>query len=82
MVHYREFQPEGLPDGFDLEQMIRDRLSANGPSGLPRWEAISDRLMDPEGGTGLELVLNRVADLSSAVFGEMCLVHQNGLQTL
>jgi len=26
--------------------------------------------------------LNRVADLSSAVFGEMCLVHNNGLQAL
>lgn len=33
-------------------------------------------------GSGLELVLNKVADLSSAVFGEMCLIHNNGVQAL
>lgn len=82
MVHYREFQPEGLSDSDNLENLIRARLSAKGASGVSRWEAISDRLMAPEGVTGFELVLNRVADLSSAVFGEMCLVHHNGLQTL
>lgn len=83
MVHYREFQPSGLTTTETLESLIRHRLSAKGGSGLPRWESISDRLMTPENGTtGFELVLNRVADLSSAIFGEMCLVHRNGLQTL
>lgn len=82
MVHYREFKATGLPAPISLENLLRKRLSANGASGAPRWEAINDRLMSPEGNTGYELVLNRVADLSSAVFGEMCLVHNNGLQTL
>jgi len=82
MVHYREFKGEGLSVTADFENLVRGCLSATGPSGLPRWESIADRLTAPEGATGFELVLNRVADLSSAVFGEMCLVHQNGLQTL
>lgn len=69
MVHYREFKATGLPAPISLENLLRKRLSANGASGAPRWEAINDRLMSPEGNTGYELVLNRVADLSSAVFG-------------
>lgn len=82
MVHYREFQPTGVTAGASLEVFVRKALSGKGPSGLPRWEAINDRLMTLETDAEFELVLNRVADLSSAVFGEMCLVHSKGLQTL
>ncbi len=82
MVHYREFKPTGLPGDASLEGLVRQSLSGTGPSGLPRWEAINDRLMPLETDVEFELVLNRVADLSSAVFGEMCLVHSKGLQAL
>lgn len=81
MVHYREFS-SGVASTFNLEEQARQRLSTNGPSGSPRWESIADRLMSMNDGSGLELVLNKVADLSSAVFGEMCLIHNNGVQAL
>lgn len=83
MVHYREFA-HGDPKhaGKKLEEMLRVQLSATGKSGVPRWESIEDRVLDLGASDGMEIVLNRVADQSSAVFGEMCLVHKNGVQAL
>jgi hypothetical protein len=83
MVHYREFSHDsaGLKSK-SLETLVREQLSGVGSSGLPRWEAIEDRVLDLGSGDGMEVVLNRVADLSSAIFGEMCLVHSNGVQAL
>ena len=81
MVHYREFSIVGAST-LSLEAQARQQLSANGPSGNTRWASIADRLMSLNDGSGLELVLNKVADLSSAVFGEMCLIHNNGVQAL
>lgn len=81
MVHYREFSVDTNP-AEPLEQLARSQLSAPGGSGSPRWESITDRVMGIGDGSGFELVLNRVADLSSAVFGEMCLIHPTGVQAL
>ena len=81
MVHYREFTTS-LVSMPSLEEQTRNRLSATGISGTPRWQSIADRLMSLNDESGLELVLNKVADLSSAVFGEMCLIHNNGVQAL
>lgn len=83
MVHYREFVVSGATaNQASLEQLLRLGLSANGAAGLSKWESIGDRLMPMLDGSGTELVLNRVADLKSAVFGEMCLVHQDAMQAL
>ena len=81
MVHYREFSVATEPPVAPLEQLARAQLSAPGPSETPRWESISDRMMDVGDGSGFELVLNRVADLSSAIFGEMCLIHRSGVHS-
>jgi hypothetical protein len=82
MVHYREFSADADPAVAPLEQLARSQLSEAGASGTPRWESITDRVMGIGDGSGFELVLNRVADLSSAVFGEMCLIHPTGVQAL
>lgn len=83
MVHYREFSHgDAKKKDIAFEDLLRAQLSAKGASGLPRWEAIEDRLFPLPNPGGLELVLNRVADLASAVFGEMCLLHPNGVQAL
>ena len=83
MVHYREFSHSDAGQAEkDFESLMRERLDETGQSGFPRWESIEDRVFDIGDGTGMELVLNRVADLSSAVFGEMCLVHRDGVQAL
>ena len=83
MVHYREFSHDNAAQSSTtLENLVRSRLSAVGPHGVIRWESIEDRVLDLQDGSGMEIILNRVADLSSAVFGEMCLAHQNGVQAL
>jgi hypothetical protein len=82
MVHYREFSVDANPAVSPLEGLARSQLSSAGASGTPRWQSISDRVMGVGDGSGFELVLNRVADLSSAVFGEMCLIHPTGVQAL
>lgn len=82
MVHYREFSHDKDGVSKSMEDLVRTKLSSIGPSGTPRWEAIQDRLHELKSMQGLEIVINRVADLSSAVFGEMCLIHRDGLQAL
>lgn len=83
MVHYREFEHNhAAKSASKLEDLIRASLNTVAASGFAKWETIEDRVMPLADGSGMELVLNRVADLQSAVFGEMCLVHQNAMQAL
>lgn len=81
MVHYRRFDA-GSADvkGQTLESLCRKSLASAGADGTPLWERVQDRLFTLTDGTKRQLLLNKVADLSSAVFGEICLVHSNDLQ--
>lgn len=83
MVHYREFAHVDTTKPSDtLESLLRASLSSLGASGFAKWESIEDRLYALKDGTGMDMVLNRVSDLKSAVFGEMCLIHDNAMQAL
>jgi len=83
MVHYREFEHQDTSKATkSLEDLARDSLNTVGPAGFQKWESIEERLLELKDGTGMDLVLNRVADLNSAVFGEMCLIHPDAMQAL
>lgn len=82
MVHYRRFEADAkAPKGKSLEVLCREALGTeNGRSKL--WSRPADRVFDVGGGDGRQIFLNKVADLSDAVFGEMCLAQVKDLQTL
>ncbi len=83
MVHYREFRtdPASTP-GRSLQDLIKDALSLKDANGVSAWESVARRIMSLPENTDLQVLLNRVADLSDAVFGEMCYVDSRGLQAL
>ncbi len=83
MVHYRRFTPADatLLKGKSLEVLCREALNTeNGASKL--WARPDDRIFDVGDSDGRKIFLNKVADLSSAVFGEMCLAQEKDLQAL
>lgn len=82
MVHYRKFGGEGLKDGATLEALCRAALSTKDSANSTLWERVKDRFQDLSDAEGRQISLNKVADLSTAVFGEMCLVQEHGLQAL
>jgi hypothetical protein len=80
MVHYRRFDAEEKAlRGRTLEVLCREALNKE-VNGSKLWARPDDRLFDV--GDGRKIFLNKVADLSSAVFGEMCLVQSKDLQAL
>jgi hypothetical protein len=81
MVHYRKVVHDAAPK-CNFEQACRLALDDKDGRGVTLWNRISDRIYSDPEVPNLEIVLNRVADLTSAVFGEMCLVDTNGLQAL
>lgn len=83
MVHYRKFDP-GQSDlqGATLESLCRSALSNVDSSTLSLWERPQDRLFNLGSTDGRQIFLNKIADLSSAIFGEMCLVQSSDLQAL
>lgn len=82
MVHYRRFDAdEKALKGKTLEVLCREALNTeNGTSKL--WARPEDRVFDVGDGEGRRIFLNKVADLSDAVFGEMCLAQAKDLQAL
>ncbi|MBB5708328.1 hypothetical protein [Sphingopyxis panaciterrulae] len=82
MVHYRRFDADAKAlKGKTLEALCREALnSAVKKSSL--WSRPEDRVFDVVDGDGRKIFLNKVADLSSAVFGEMCLAQAKDLQAL
>lgn len=82
MVHYRRFEADAkLLKSKTLENLCREALnSQNGVSAL--WARPEDRVFDVTDADGRKIFLNKVADLSSAVFGEMCLAQAKDLQAL
>lgn len=83
MVNYRRLEWDASAvDMSNLEALCRQALGQNDSSGIPLWERAEDRLMELGDEAGGQILLNRGADLSSAVYGEMCLVERRGLQAL
>ena len=82
MVHYRRFDADAATlKGKTLEVLCREALNTdNGASKL--WARPEDRVFDVGDGEGRRIFLNKVADLSDAVFGEMCLAQAKDLQAL
>ena len=83
IVHYRRFQrssPIAATPSF--EQMCRGALGGKDAAALPLWERAQDRVFTYPSPEDRQILLNRVADLQSAVFGEMCLVQAKDLQAL
>ncbi|PBB77885.1 hypothetical protein CK218_27670 [Mesorhizobium sp. WSM3879] len=81
VVHYRSFvQPTG--ETRRLEELCRAILSQHDSNGIALWNRVVDRVQKLDSTGSRQLVLNKVADLSSAVFGEVCLVDTAGLQAL
>ncbi len=81
MVHYRRFETSTDLKGQNLETLCRSALNTKSGGEL-LWERPEDRLFDTGDGEGRKIFLNKVADLSSAVFGELCLVQSKDLQAL
>lgn len=82
MVHYRRFEVLGGNSGGTLESLCRQSLSTTDAVGVDLFQRPNDRIFDLGGETGARIILNRVADLADAIFGEMCLVEQRGLQAI
>lgn len=81
IVHYKLFNPK--PKGTaTLEALCRTALNTKGSGGATLWQRVGDRVFDLPEIASRKVVLNKVADLASAVFGEMCLIQSDGLQAL
>ena len=80
IVHYKQFNPQGKAS-IAFEALCRTALD-NQNGGVPLWQRVSDRVFDLPPPEARKIVLNRVADLASAVFGELCLIQADGFQAL
>lgn len=81
MVHYRKYASQAnSPD--TLETLCRKALGNSDATGATLWQRVGDRFYDVPDVASRKILLNKVADLASAVFGEMCLVQNDGLQAL
>jgi len=83
IVHYRRLQRDaGNKADPSFEAMCRAALSAKDTSAFPLWERAEHRVYKYPAPEDRQILLNRVADLQSAVFGEMCLAQAKDLQAL
>jgi hypothetical protein len=83
MVHYRRFEANNTGvQGQTLETLCRTALGSVDLNNSSLWDRPNDRLLSIGDADGRQIVLNKVADLSSAVFGEMCLVQDKDSQAL
>lgn len=80
-VHYRRIEAKlGEPS---FEQLCREALEATDSKGQALSLRPDDRVMSVTDGDILkQILMNRVADLTTAVFGEICLVLTNDLQAM
>ena len=83
MVNYRLFETIS-PDlsGKTFESLCREALDTKDQNSTALWARAPDRLYDLADVGKRQIFLNKAADLSSAVAGEMCLVQTSGLQAL
>ena len=84
MVHYRRFS-HNHPESpvRKLDGLCRTALGQADSAGNGLWTRARDRVQTiAEGSGGRQLLLNKVADLTDSVFGELCLADSRGLQAL
>lgn len=83
MVHYRKVVQSGSVElATTFEAACRAALGEEDPQKNSLWNRVFDRVFtDPEG-MQQQVILNRVADLTSAVFGEMCLIDTKSMQAI
>lgn len=80
-VNYRRFNIDPIPkENPSLEKICRDVLNHKEDKQETLWERANDRIYSIE--NGRKLILNKITDLSSAIFGELCLIDRNGTQAL
>ena len=72
-VHYRRIEAKAGEPTF--EQLCREALEAKDSNGQALALRPDDRVMSvTDGDVQKQVLMNRVADLTTAVFGEICLV--------
>lgn len=82
MVHYRRFDADAsVLKGKTLEALCREALNTD-DGALKLWDRPGDRVFDVGDTDRRKIFLNKVADLSDAVFGEMCLAQEKDMQAL
>ncbi|MCC2098286.1 MAG: hypothetical protein KDJ29_15425 [Hyphomicrobiales bacterium] len=82
MVHYRLFEADAKTQKADtLEALCRKALNTERDK-VTLWNRPEDRVFDLGDGDKRKIFLNKVADLSDAVFGEMCLAQEKDMQAL
>lgn len=79
LVHYRLFKTDKKTP--TLEALCRMAFDTK-DKGATLWQRVGDRVFDLPDAENRKVVLNKIADLSSAVFGEMCLLQTDGFQAL
>jgi hypothetical protein len=68
MVHYRRFEANNTGvQGQTLETLCRTALGSVDSNNSSLWDRPNDRLLSIGDADGRQIVLNKVADLSSAV---------------
>lgn len=82
MVHYRKVIAGLQTNPKTFEAACRNVLSENNQAGVALWSRVLDRMFSDPEGMQQQIVVNRVADLTSSVFGELCLVDRKGMQAL
>lgn len=83
MVNYCRFEiDEGDVGDRTLEGLCRSALGSHRGAATTLWERAPDRRFTLDDGSQATILLNRVADLRDAVFGELCLIEPHGLQAL
>lgn len=81
MVHYRLYAPSSGTSASTLEVLCRDALGAK-QNGQTLWQRANDRIFQFPDDDARKAILNKAADLSSAIFGELCLIQSDGFQAL
>ncbi|MFS8143732.1 hypothetical protein [Rhizobium sp. BR 249] len=83
MVHYRKVVSCGA-DKLEatFEAACRGSLGETDANNISLWNRVFDRVFSDPEGMQQQIILNRVADLTSAVFGEMCMVDTKSMQAL
>lgn len=82
MVHYRRFGVSPPVKNSTFESLCRAALDRKDQNGATLWKRAQDRVFTVSDSDSKQIVLNKIADLQGAIFGEMCLVQSSGLQAL
>jgi hypothetical protein len=80
IVHYKRFVRPAV-NAPSLETLCRNALN-NQVAGVALWQRVNDRVFDLPAVENRKILLNSVADLQGAVFGELCFIQGDGFQAL